>query len=44
MLGFVSLLGLFVASDNPFPAATQADTVRVDHLSLGVLSAGNDHP
>ena len=36
MLAFFYLLGLFVAADNPSPAATQADTVRVDHLILGI--------
>ena len=36
MLGSFYLLSLLVMTDSPFPEAAQADTVRVDHLILGV--------
>ena len=44
MLGSFYLLGLIVAADESSPGTSQADTVRVDHLILGVnnLERGMD--
>ena len=44
MLGSFYLLALLVMTDTPFPEPVQADTVRVDHLILGVnnLERGMD--